>query len=66
MSFFLLLNTKEDILKNDWNSCLAPLTSIVEKNTMEVNGAKQLFGSNRSSNIFLCVQQKKKNHTGLQ
>jgi len=28
---------------------LAPLTSIVEKNkTMEVNGAKQLFGSNRS------------------
>jgi len=29
MSFFLLLNTKEDILKNDWNSCLAPLTSIV-------------------------------------
>jgi len=29
MSFFLLLNTKEDIL--ELNSCLAPLTSIVEK-----------------------------------
>jgi len=34
--------------------------------TMEVNGAKQLFGSNRSSKyIFLCVQQKKETHTGL-
>jgi len=31
---------------------------------MEVNGAKQLFGSNCSSkNIFLCVQQKKETHT---
>jgi len=32
---------------------------------MEVNGAKQLFGSNHSSIIFLCVQQRKEIHTGL-
>jgi len=31
------------------NSCGAPLTFIVEKNTMQDNGAKQLFGSNHSS-----------------
>jgi len=35
---------------------------------MEVNGAKQLFGSNHSSKYLpLCtVQQKKQTHTGLQ
>jgi len=32
------------------NSCLAPLTSIVEKNTMEVNGAKVPIAL---QNIFL-------------
>jgi len=37
------------------NSCLASLTSIVEKNTVEVNGAKVPI----LQNIFLCVQQKK-------
>jgi len=43
---------------------LAPLTSIVEKkNTMEVNGAKVPIVL---QNIFLCVQQKKETHTGLQ
>jgi len=46
------------------NSCLAPLTSIVEKNnTMEVNGAKVPMVL---QNIFHCVQQKKETHTGLQ
>jgi len=47
------------------NSCLVPLTSIVEKkkNTMEVNGAKVPIVL---QNIFLCVQQKKETHTGLQ
>jgi len=38
------------------NSCLVPLTSIVEKNTMEVNGTKVPI---ILQNIFLCVQQKK-------
>jgi len=61
MSFFLLLNTKEDIYKND--SCLAPLMTRVEKkNTMEVNGAKVPIVL---KNIF-CVEQKKETHTGLQ
>jgi len=60
-----------DILKGRYieerlesNSCLAPLTSIVEKkNTMEVNGAKVPIVF---YNFFLCVQQKKETHTGLQ
>jgi len=60
MSFFLLLNTKEDTLKNvpkQW----APLTSIVwKKNTMEVNGFHQLFGYKRSSKIYYFVSGKKK------
>jgi len=39
------------------------MTSKVEKkNTMEVNGAKVLIVL---QNIFLCVQQMKKTHTGL-
>jgi len=45
-SFFLLLNTKEDRTIGN----LPPLISIVFFfYYMEVNGAKQLFGSNRSS-----------------
>jgi len=48
MSFFLLLNTKEDILKNDWNFATIDFQ-------MEVNGTKQLFGSNLSSKYLpLC------------
>jgi len=43
------------------NSCFAPLTSIV--NTMVVNDAKVPIVL---QNIFLCVQQKKESHTGLQ
>jgi len=42
MSFFLLLNTKEDIFKNDWNFGTIDFHSIFFS-TMEVNGAKQLF-----------------------
>jgi len=47
MSFFLLLKIKEDILKNDWKFGTIDFHSIFFS-TMEVNGAKQLFGSNRS------------------
>jgi len=43
---------------------LGTIDSIVEKkNTMEVNGAKVPIVL---QNIFLCVQQKKETHTGLQ
>jgi len=47
MSFFLLLNTKEDILKNDWNFSTIDFHSIFFF-CMEVNGAKQQLGFNRS------------------
>jgi len=40
------------------NSCLAPLTSIV--NTMEVNGAKDPIVL---QNIFFCVHKRKETHT---
>jgi len=57
MSFFLLLNTKEDILKNDWNF---DFHSIFFYSTMEVNGAKQLFGSNQSSKYLnLCSAEER-------
>jgi len=52
MSFFLLLNKKEDILKNN-GQLMDPIdfhsrtknTMEVDKNTIEVNGVQQLFGS---------------------
>jgi len=34
-------------------------------NIMEVNGVHQLFGYQRSSNYFICVQQKKETIAGL-
>jgi len=41
MSFFLLLNTNEDILKNDWNQLFGTIDfHSRKKNTMEVNGVK--------------------------
>ncbi len=53
-----VLNTKEDILKNEGNSSIfSP--------TIEVNGApKQPDYKNFLQNIFLCVQNKHI-HTGL-
>jgi len=55
MSFFPLLNTKEAILQNDWNFGTIDFHSRKKKNTMKVNGAKQLFGFNRSSKYLpLC------------
>jgi len=38
----VLLNTKEDILKNDWN--FGTIEFYSKYSTMEVNGAKQPFG----------------------
>jgi len=57
MSVLLLLNTKEDILKNDWN--FGTIFS-----TMEVKGAKQLFGSNRTSKyLLLCSAEERNSYT---
>ncbi len=69
MNVFDLLNTKEDILKNvgKQSSSGAPLTSIVLffllwKSMMPQNR----LVTNFLQNIFLCVQQNKDIHTGLE
>jgi len=57
MSFFLLLNTKEDILKNVCNRTVddsIDFHSIFP--TMKVNGIHQLSDWPYYSNIFFCVQ----------
>jgi len=60
LGFFLLLNTKEDILKNDWNFGTSDFHSILFFSTMEVNGAKQLFGSNHTSKYrLLCSAEER-------
>jgi len=56
-----MLNTKEDILKNDWNQ------TVVWHHSRN----KKYYGSQWClpiipQNIFFCVQQKKETHTGLQ
>jgi len=43
------------------NSCLAPLTSIVEKKILWKSIVPIVF-----QKIFVCVQQKKETHTGMQ
>ncbi len=68
MNVFVLLNTKEDILKKVCNQAVlgTPLTSIVgKKNTMVINGAPELLCFPHSSEYLLCVQQHKDIHTGL-
>jgi len=55
------MHTNEDILKNvPWKK-----TTTKKKKTMEVNGVHQLL-TKILYNIFLCVQQKKETHTGLE
>jgi len=62
MSFFLLLNAKEDILKNDLNFGTIDFHSIFFP-TMEVNGAKQLLGSNRFPKYLpLCSAEVRKSY----
>ncbi len=68
MSFFLMLNKKEDILKNagnqtadgphDFHSILCP--------TMEVNGDQQLFGSSKFFKISSFVFNIRTTHTGVE
>ncbi len=65
MNVFVLPNTKEDILKKVCNQ--AVLGHHCEKiYTMEVNGAQNCSVSQILQNIFLCVQQNKDIHTGLE
>jgi len=62
MNFFLLLNTKEDILKNVDNQTVdVPhfFPSIIWKSMGYIN----CLVTDILQNIFLCVQQKKEIHT---
>ncbi len=62
MSFFLLLNIKEDILKNVGEQFRSPLTSIIwGKSTIEVNVDHQLFVFSHSSKYFLLCSAEEKN-----
>ncbi len=64
-----LLNTKQDILKNvgKQSSSGAPLTSIVFFSLLWKSMVPQnSLVTNFLQNIFLCVQQNKDIHTGLE
>ncbi len=65
MGFFLILNTKEDILKNQ--TVVGPHDfHSRERNTIEVNGDHQLFDYQHSLKYLLYVQHKKQTHTGFE
>jgi len=65
MSFLLLLNTKEDILKSDWNFGTIDFHSIFFF-YYESMVANNCLVPTILQNIFLCVQQKIETQTGLQ
>jgi len=64
MSFFLLLNTNEDILKNVGKWTVDGLHCLPwKKNTMEVNGAHQLFSYWHSSKYLrLCSTEERNSY----
>ncbi len=52
--FFLLLNTKEDILKKVTKQVMVAIDfHSMGKNTMEVNGYQQMFGYQHSSKYLV-------------
>ncbi len=58
MSFFLLLNTKEDSLKNVGKQNVDGSHWVFFPPAMEVNGYRQLSGAEHSSNVhLLCSTQ---------
>jgi len=63
MSFFLLLNTKEDILKNDWNFDFHSIFFLFYYGSQWCQ-TTVWFPS--VFKIFIYVQLKKETHTGLQ
>jgi len=60
MSFFLLLNTQKDILKNVGNQ------TVDKKENTKSTRTIDCLVTNILRNIFFCVQQKKEIHTGLE
>jgi len=63
MSFFLLLNTKEDILKNVGEFTVAIDFHSIFFPTMEVNGCHQLSGYPK---YLLLYSTEKETHTSLE
>ncbi len=68
MNVFVLLNTKEDILKNVGNRAVLghywlPCNFF---STVDVNGAQNSLVTSFLLNIYICVQQNKDIHTGLE
>jgi len=62
INFFLVLNTKEDILKNVSNQTVdGPQWFPLYFNLWSIN----CLITDILQNIFFCVQQKKETHTGL-
>ncbi len=64
MNVFVLLNTKEDILKNVGNRAVLDHSIFFQlwKSMMPLNS----LVTNFLQNIFLCVRQNKEIHTGLE
>ncbi len=66
MNFFQMVNTKEDILKNVCKQTVDRRHWLgSEKNYMEVNGYRQLYGYTHSSEYRFCVFDRRK-HIGLE
>jgi len=61
MSLFLLLNTKEDVLKNDWNIYFHSIFFFFYYGSQWCLTTLVLY-----NNIFLCVHQKKETPTDLE
>ncbi len=67
MYLFVLLNTKEDILKKVCNRLFwGTIDFHSRKKCYEGNGAPDCSVSHILQNIFLCVQQSKYIYTGLE
>jgi len=61
LNLFILLNTKEDILKNDGRHLMYPIDfNSRENNTMEVNGVHQLSGYRHFSKSSFVFSRRKK------
>ncbi len=67
LHFFLLWNTKEDVLKSvGKQTVLGPIDfHSIFTHTMELNGTQIHLATNILQNNLFCITQKKVCHTGL-
>ncbi len=63
MNVFVLLNTKEDILKK---VCNQAVLGTIDFHSRRKYYDPELLGSHFLQNIFLCVRQNRDIHTGLE